>query len=75
VLTRGVRRVTLIYRYLSRTIDMPGWYPEGDGDGLHTGEDLAVSDAALRQMKAEVERRTDEALTRRARDGQDDDLL
>jgi HTH-type transcriptional regulator/antitoxin MqsA len=52
VLTRGVRPMTLTYKGRSITFDMPGWYAEGSDDGLHSGEDMKVSDAALERMRA-----------------------
>lgn len=55
VMTRGTRPVTLTYRDRSVVIDMPGWYAEGVGDGIHDGEDMKVSDRALHRLKAEAE--------------------
>jgi len=43
----------LRYKGHSLTIDMPGWY--SDEESIHTGEDMKVSDAALMQLKAEVD--------------------
>ncbi|WP_333824647.1 XRE family transcriptional regulator [Pinisolibacter sp.] len=34
---------------------MAGYYPEEGDDGIHVGDDMAVTDAALRQLKEEVE--------------------
>lgn len=53
VLRRGVRAETVRYASLSRIVDVPGWYPEGDGDGLHDGADLAESDRVYRELRAE----------------------
>ena len=51
---RGVRPVTLAYKGESITFDMPGWYC-GASEGIHTGEDLKVSDRVLNRLKARTE--------------------
>jgi len=52
VMKRGVRPMTLAYKDLKLTFDMPGWYPDGAGDGLHSGRDLKISDRKLNLLKA-----------------------
>jgi HTH-type transcriptional regulator/antitoxin MqsA len=52
-LYRGVRPQTISYGALSRTVDLPGWYPEDDSDSIHTGADLKVQDAAFLALRAE----------------------
>lgn len=52
---RGVRPLTLTYKGESITVDMPGWYPDGPGDGILTGIDMKVSDRALNRLKARTE--------------------
>ncbi|MFM9856940.1 type II toxin-antitoxin system MqsA family antitoxin [Pseudoxanthobacter sp. M-2] len=54
-LTRGVRRTPVEYRHGSVTVDLPGWYPDGDGDGLHDVTDMRLLDRALNRLKAEAE--------------------
>ena len=54
---RGVSPVTLEYQGVQLTVEMPGWYSEASDEGIHTGEDLEVSDKALRQIKAIIEDR------------------
>ncbi|WP_283776377.1 type II toxin-antitoxin system MqsA family antitoxin [Stappia sp. WLB 29] len=54
-LARDLRPVTISYKGLSRTFDMPGWYAEGVEDGIHSGEDMKVSDRELNRLKAEAE--------------------
>lgn len=54
-LTRGVRRTPVEYRHGSVTVDLPGWYPDGDGDGLHDATDMRLLDRALNRLKAEAE--------------------
>ena len=37
---------------MTRTVDLPGYYPDGEGESVHIGEDMAPTDAALAEMKA-----------------------
>lgn len=55
VMSRGMRPVTLSYKGLSIEIEMPGWYANGVEDGVHSGDDMKVSDRALHRMKAQSE--------------------
>ncbi len=55
VLRRDVRPFVVTYKGKSRTIDLPGYYPENGEDGVHVGDDMEVTDAALRALKEEVE--------------------
>ncbi len=54
-LRRDVRPLTLVYRGKSVTFDMPGWYCEGPDSGVFEGEDMTVSDRALRRLKTRTE--------------------
>ncbi len=54
LLTRGVRPFTVTYKGQSITVDLPGWYPDGDGDGVLLGDDMAAADHALRELKERV---------------------
>jgi len=56
VLARDVRKVKITFEGQSETVDMPGWYPPKGvpGEGLHSGEDMNVSDLALARLKARV---------------------
>ena len=40
VLSRSVRQQTVNVGSLSRTVEVPGWYPEDDSDSIHSGTDL-----------------------------------
>lgn len=58
-LRRGVRPLTVTYKGLSKTVDIPGWYPEDaddDGDAVFVGSDMDASDAALRELKERTDR-------------------
>ena len=66
-LTRGVRPFEVSYKGHSVTVDLPGYYPKGDGDGVLVGEDMSVVDAALRALKEKVEGVPSPATIRRVR--------
>jgi len=51
-MVRDVRDMTLEHRGRSEMIGMAGWYCDECGEGVHSGEDMAVSDAALARLKA-----------------------
>jgi HTH-type transcriptional regulator/antitoxin MqsA len=53
-LTRGVRPFTVAYKGESVTVDLPGYYPAGEGDGVHVGKDMRVVDEALRGLKEKI---------------------
>lgn len=56
-LVRSERELTIRYRGMKKTINMPGWYSPDDTtgeSGLHDSKDMRVSDRALNEMKAEV---------------------
>lgn len=55
VLRRDVRPFVVTYKGKSRTVDLHGYYPENGDDGVHVGDDMEVTDAALRALKEEVE--------------------
>lgn len=54
-LRRGVRPFVVTYKGKSITVELPGYYPESGDDGIYVGNDMAVSDAALRALKEEIE--------------------
>jgi HTH-type transcriptional regulator/antitoxin MqsA len=55
VLMRGVRPFTVTYKGENIMVDLPGYYPSGDGDGVHVGKDMGVVDDALRALKERVD--------------------
>jgi HTH-type transcriptional regulator/antitoxin MqsA len=54
-LTRGERPFKVTYKGQSVTVRLPGYYPTGDGDGVHVGNDIKVVDRALRKLKERVD--------------------
>lgn len=46
-LRRGIRPFVVAYKGKSLTVELPGYYPQNGDDGVHVGDDMAVSDAAL----------------------------
>jgi HTH-type transcriptional regulator/antitoxin MqsA len=53
LLRRRKRREVVAYMDLTRVVEVAGWFPEDDGDGVLLGADAAPLDAALAEMKAE----------------------
>jgi len=66
-LRRDVRPFTVTYKGKSVTVELPGYYPEGGNEGIHVGDDMAVTDAALRALKEEIEGIPAPATIRRVR--------
>jgi HTH-type transcriptional regulator / antitoxin MqsA len=54
-MARGTRPMKISYKDESVTIDMPGWYCAESGESIHTGDDMKVSDAALKELKIKVD--------------------
>ena len=54
-LMRGVRPFAVAYKGESVTVELPGYYPAGEGEGVHVGEDMCVVDEALRVLKEKVD--------------------
>lgn len=67
-LRRGVRPFIVTYKGKSITIELPGYYPDNGDDGVHVGDDMAVTDAALRTLKEELEGIPSPATIRRVRE-------
>ena len=67
VLTRGVRPFVVAYKGEALTVDLPGYYPAGEGDGVHVGKDMGVVDGALRTLKEKIEGVPSPATIRRVR--------
>ena len=56
MLTRGVRPFTLTYKGENVVVDLPGYYPAAQGEGVHVGDDMAAVDEALRILKEKIDR-------------------
>ncbi len=54
-LVRDIRPLTIAYHGHNKTFDMPGWYPEGNGDATFTDDDMKTYDKALKELKIEAE--------------------
>ncbi len=54
-MVRDTRPLEISYKGQSTTIDMPGWYCKESGESFHTADDLKVSDAALKELRLQVE--------------------
>ena len=67
VLTRGVRPFEVSYKGESVTVELPGYYPAGTGDGVDIGDDMAAVDEALRELKEKIEGLPSPATIRRVR--------
>lgn len=50
-LRRDVRRQTVQVGSLSRTVDVPGWYPEDNSDAIHSGADLKAWNQAFVELR------------------------
>lgn len=54
-LTRATRAFSVTYKGECVTVDLPGYYPEGNGDGVLVGDDMRLADEALRALKEKVD--------------------
>ena len=54
-LTRGVRPFPVQYKGEPAVVNLPGFYPAGEGDGVHVGDDMAIVDVTLRGLKAKAD--------------------
>lgn len=53
-LSRDIRPFAARYEGRTRRVDLPGWYPaRKGGESIHVGDDLAVVDLVLAELKAE----------------------
>lgn len=48
-----VRWQTVTFGSLSTEVEVPGWYPEGNGDSIHSGQDLSQKEAAFQKLRKE----------------------
>lgn len=66
-LTRAVRPFTVAYKGESVVVDLPGYYPADEGEGVHIGKDMGVVDDALRGLKEKADGVPSPATIRRLR--------
>jgi HTH-type transcriptional regulator/antitoxin MqsA len=66
-LTRAVRPFTVAYKGESVVVDLPGYYPADEGEGVHIGKDMAVVDDALHGLKEKADGVPSPATIRRLR--------
>ena len=52
VLRRDARMQTLSVGSLSREVEVPGWYPDDDGDSIHSVAELQAVDQAYLELRA-----------------------
>ncbi|WP_294536557.1 XRE family transcriptional regulator [uncultured Rhodoblastus sp.] len=43
--------MTLVYKGVELTFDMPGWYGDQSDESIQNGEDMRISDRALNELK------------------------
>ncbi len=66
-LRRDTRPFTVRYKAHEIVVDLPGYYPNGDGESVHVGADMAAADDALRVLKEQVDGLSSPATIRRIR--------
>lgn len=52
LLKRDIRPFTVEYGSMAREVELPGWYPDDDGDAVHSGFDLAEVDEVFLELRA-----------------------
>ncbi len=58
-LRRDIRPFEFEYRGVKIKVDMPGWYPEGDGEALFSQEDMEIPSRALHEVKERLREKSD----------------
>jgi HTH-type transcriptional regulator / antitoxin MqsA len=54
-MVRDERAMKLSYKGHSVTIKMPGWYCVDSDESIHSGKDMKISDAALKDLKVKAD--------------------
>jgi HTH-type transcriptional regulator / antitoxin MqsA len=67
VLRRDTRPFPVRYKEHEIVVDLPGYYPDGDGESVHVGADMAAADEALRVLKEQIDGVPSPATIRRIR--------
>lgn len=60
-LQRSVRPFVMTYQGRSMTVDLAGYYPDDGDEGIHIGDDMAVTDAILRALNDQHANKEDQA--------------
>jgi HTH-type transcriptional regulator/antitoxin MqsA len=55
VLRRDVRPFVVRYKDREMTVPLPGYYPEGDENGVHVGDDMVVVDQTIDKLRKEAD--------------------
>ena len=58
ILRHDIRPIEFSYKGEKITVEMPGWYPADNDEGIFSQEDMKISDAALKYLKSVVEEKT-----------------
>lgn len=66
-LRRDSRPFTVRYKGQELVVSLPGYYPDGEGESVHVGADMAAADDALRVLKEQVDGLPSPATIRRIR--------
>ena len=66
-LRRDTRPFAVQYKGQEAIVDLPGYYPDGAGESVHVGADMAAADAALRTLKERIDGLPAPATIRRIR--------
>lgn len=66
-LHRAIRPFEVRYKGESITVDLPGYYPDGEGDGVLVGADMQAADDALHILKERIDGLPAPATIRRLR--------
>lgn len=56
VLTRGIKKMPILYKGVTKIIDMPGWYSEDYSIGQHCKEDFELLDRERTILKEAVQK-------------------
>lgn len=67
MLRRDSRPFTVRYKGHEIVVDLPGYYPDGNGESVHVGVDMAAADDALCALKERVDGLPSPATIRRIR--------
>ena len=55
ILRRDIRTINFCYKGENFTVDMPGWYPADNDDGIFSHEDLKIPEKVIPRIKARHE--------------------